>query len=526
VPDPPYLPESIALSPDGQRLVYTARIDGTYHLFARRLDGHASVEIPGTEGGQVPFFSPDGRQLGFFAAGQLKRIPVEGGVPDVIVAAPGRVTGAFWAPDGTIVYGTAATGMLMRVEARAGAEPLPVRVNGLEPGIGVHTARPLPGWRSVLATMEDDTEMGKRIVVLDLQTGDWQAVTRGEDGFFVPPDRLMYVHQRRLMLVGFDPQGGATVGDPRMIDLVEPALVTSEGIDRFHAAIANGLLVYPSGTISRSSRILRVSREGEVSETGLTGVAPQVDSTGRRVVACPRDNSVHVLDLVDRTDTPLTFLDTSWYPRWSQDDARIIFADRRRAAFESWSVAPDGTGAPELLFEDQFPNTLTTSVTADGTYMGYVVNPDTNRDIWIRRPGRGFEMILQTSANERVPILSPDGGLFAYVSDENGSDQIFVRDLASLERRWPVTTEGGISPVWSRDGERLFFIRGESIHVVEVRAEGGVRIGQERRVVTQPGLDRDPWGNQTFDAMPDGGLLLSAEEPSDVVLRVVVNWDP
>ena len=524
--DPPHVPDEIALSPDGRCLVYTARIDGASRLYVRRLDGHTSEAIAGSEGGIAPIFSPDGRQLAFLAAGQLRRVPLEGGVPEVIVAAPGRMTSGFWDADGTIVYKTMAMRVPMRVEARAGASQRPIPVEGIEEGLTVDSPRPLPGGRTALVTIGGGADHGKRIAALDLETGTWKPVTRGEDGFFVSPDRLVYIHKGRVMVTGFDPASATTVGDARQSDLMQPALLSRDGIDRFYATMSGDLFVYPSGTISRLSRVVRVSQTGETTPTGLTGVAPRVDSTGRRAVVCPRTKSVHVLDLEELTDTPVTFQETSWYPMWSHDDSFLVFQDSRNVVYDSWTVPPDGSRAPEPLFEDSLPNIISTSVSAKGAWMGYVIDPVTNRDVWIRRPGEGFDMVLATPANERGPAQSPKGPLFAYVSDEDGTDQIYLRDLTSVERRWQVTTEGGISPVWSRDGSRLYFIRGESILAVDVRVEGGVRIDPETVVLTQPGLDRDPWGNQTFDAMPDGDLLISVEEPSEVTLRVVVGWKP
>ncbi len=133
-------------------------------------------------------------------------------------------------------------------------------------------------------------------------------------------------------------------------------------------------------------------------------------------------------------------------------------------------------------------------------------------------------MLLETPANERAPSIAPVGRLFAYVSDEEGSDQIYLRDLDALERRWRVSTEGGVSPVWSRDGRELYFVRGNSIFGVEVRTGGGVRIGDERLVFSHDRLTRDDWGNRTFDSLPDGGFLVSVQEESKVSLRVVLGF--
>jgi Tol biopolymer transport system component len=524
--DPPHVLDEIALSPDGRCLVYTARVDGVSQLYARRLDGHTSEAIVGGEGGIAPFFSPDGRQVAFLAAGQLRRVPLEGGVPEVIVAVFGRLTSAFWDEDGTIVYETKAMRAPVRVEARAGGTQSQIPVEGLEPGQMAQSPRPLPGGRTALVTIGDGTDHGKQVAVLDLETGAWKPVTSGEDGRFVAPGHVVYTHKGRVMVIGFDPASGTAIGDAHPSDLLEPALLVRDEIDRFYAATSESLLVYPSGPPSTLSRVLRVSPTGETTPTGLTGVAPRVDSKGRRAVVCPRTKSVHVLDLENRTDTPITFQGTSWYPMWSHDDSFVAFQDIRNVVYGTWTVAPDGSGAPEPLFQDPPPNINSTSVSAEGVWMGYVVDPVTSRDIWVHRPGEGFDMVLATPANERSPALSPKGRLFAYVSDEDGSDQIYLRELTSLERRWQVTTEGGISPVWSRDGRRLYFIRGESILSVDVRIVGGVRIDPETVVLTQPGLDLDPWGNQTFDAMPDGDLLISVAEASEVILRVVVEWKP
>jgi Tol biopolymer transport system component len=237
------------------------------------------------------------------------------------------------------------------------------------------------------------------------------------------------------------------------------------------------------------------------------------------------DANVHVLDLEDGTDTPVTFRGTASYPLWSHDDKRVLFGDRRRnGEYEVFAVGPDGSGGAELQFENPTPTSMPTSVAPDGTLMGYGVHPVTNRDIWVRRPDGEITVILETPANERAPAIAPTRQLFAYVSDEEGSDQIYVRDLDALERRWRVSTDGGTSPAWSRDGRELYFIRGNSILGVEVGSGGGVRIGEERQVFTHERLVRDDWGNRSFDTLPGGGFLVSAARKSAVVLRVVLDW--
>jgi len=241
-------------------------------------------------------------------------------------------------------------------------------------------------------------------------------------------------------------------------------------------------------------------------------------------VAIAPDATVHLLDPLDRTDTQLTFRPTATLPTWSHDDAQLVFSDRRSSEFETWVVAPDGSGGIERYFENPVPTSLTTSIASDGTFMGYGVHPVTNRDIWIRRTDGEITLLLETPANERAPAIAPFARLFAYVSDEEGSDEIYLRDLDALERRWRVSSAGGASPMWSRDGRELYFIRGNSILGVEVRTEGGVRVGDERVVFSHDRLVQDDWGNRTFDTLPGGGLLVPVQRESEVVLRVVLGF--
>ncbi len=521
--DPPHVPGRIALSSDGSLLVYSGRVDGTRQLFIRRLDGHTSEVLAGTDGGYDPFLSPDNRHVGFFAGGQMKRVSLAGGLPVQVVTAPGLVTGATWAPDDTIVFTTLILKVPHRVDANGG-ESSPLKIDRLEPGLEFNHPQLLPDGRTLLLTGRRSDEADTEIVLLDTASGEWTPLLRGTDARFVEPGRLLFLQQQTVMEIGFDPSTGKTVGDPRPAGLYEPGLLSSEGKPVLPAASSAGILVFPSGASTLTRHLLRVSADGVAEPTGLTGARPSADANGRRVLTRSSEQTVHLLDLVDGTDTPLTFQKTAEIPLWSHDERMVLFGDRRSSQFETWAVAPDGSSRAERYFENPLPTSLTTSVAPDGTLMGYGVHPVTNRDIWIRQPDGEITILLQTPANERTATIAPTGRLFAYVSDEEGSDQVYLRDLDALERRWRVSTEGGVSPVWSRDGRELYFLRGNSIFGVEVQTGGGVRIGDEWLVFTHDRLKRDDWGNRTFDTLPDGGFLVTVEEESKVSLRVVMGF--
>jgi len=522
IPDPGISPEVFALSSDGSFLVYGGVADGEYRLFVRRLDGHTSEAIPGTEGGKYPFLSPDDQQVGFLAAGRLYRVSLTGGPPKPIAPVAGRLTGAVWTPDDTLFISTSASKVLHRVEA-AGGEAIPLEIQGLTPDMYLQLPRATQRDGTLLVTLKGDSEADARIALLEVDSGEWRALLPGSDARLAAPDRLLFVQQRAVMTVGFDPNTLEIVGDARPAGLHAPCVFLLEGLPRFHVEFDDrGSTVYLSGSYSESDDILQVSADGIAEATGLKGTGPQADSSGRRALAMQINNTVHLLDLQEGTDTPLTFSNTSSYPLWTPDESQVIFSDRREGAFSTWVTATDGSSVSEPYYSLPLVSPITTTVMPDGTTMGYEVDPVTARDVWIRRPGQEVEQILATPANERAPSLAPGGRYFAYVSDEEGADRIYLRDLEALDRFWRVGDEGGLSPIWSRDGSELYYLLGNSILAVPIRTTEGVRVGESRVVFSHDRLERDDWGNRAFDTLPDGGLLVSVRVEADVVLRVVL----
>jgi len=510
-----------ALSPDGETLVYAG---GEGHLYSRRLDGYESVQIPGTEGAQLAFFSPDGRDVGFLAAGRLKRVSLAGGLPEPLCAAAGNIYGISWSTDGTIYFSTNATNVPVRIDANGG-EPTPIVVQDLEAGIEMYGAQLLPDESGLVVTLRGGSLDEPRVAVVDFEDGRVTEVARGSQAVLLGTDRLLYIQQGRAMLAPFDAGRRALSGPVTAAPLDDIAVDDIEDVESaFVALSAGGLLVYASGEILRRGEILRISADGRGEPTGLAGTAPQADSEGRRFLTVDNDQ-VYVTDLKDRSVTRLTFAGRGNYPFWSPDDKFAWFSSSRTGDWQTFSVAIDGQGEPRPL-DKGMGEYISTSVGSDGTRMGYQINPTTNRDIFLVTPDGAVEMLLESKANERSPMLSPDGRLFAYVSDEEGSAQVYLRTLPITGRRWQVSTEGGVSPVWRRDGQALYFIYENTIYMAEVRASGGVRIGPPQPVFTHDRLDLDPWGNRSFDSLPDGELIISISEESNVTLRAILNWDP
>jgi serine/threonine-protein kinase len=366
-------------------------------------------------------------------------------------------------------------------------------------------------------------EEESQVVVLDLETGEWTVVTAGADARFVPPGRILYLQRDRLMMAGFDPDSGTLTSPETVTRLDAPATWRSVGFQRFLAGLAvNGTLVYIAGSISVDKQLVLVDPSGDVKPLGIAGELPRVSADGRRVLFCRLDESIYLADLETLAVTRVTFRRNAWYPRWGLEDRFAYYSNGSSNKWGIYRVALDGSEDSAVL--DTGETTILNSIGPDGTLMGYRVASDTARDIFTISPDGTMEMLLETQFNERAAAISPDGTLYAHVTDESGSDQIHLRTFPETGRSWPVSREGGLSPVWSRDGRWLYWLGPGEIRRAEVLTDGGVRVGSPETFFASEGLDVDRWGNPVFDVMPDGRLLVSMLGQSDTTVRVVLNF--
>ena len=522
--EPPIEDWWLAISPDGGNVIYSGHAEGKKLLYLRNLSGFASQPIPGTEGGRWPFFSPDGRKIGFFAAGRLKIVTLQGGLAEPVCAVPGVVTGVFWTQDDQIIYSTDALSVPYRVSA-SGGEPRALELAEMEAGARLTFPAALPGHSALLATLQAPSLDGPRIVVVDFADGKMKIVARGHSARYVAPGRLLFLQRDRPMVAPFDVPTRDVTGAEHPADLDAPAIGA-----QFYASIAeNGTLLYISGELDNSSELHWLARDGTVEPIGITGTFPQLDSTGRHALTLHDDpGDTWLVDLDEGETTRLTFSGQTMYPRWSRDDRNALFGYQNVDGYSIYTLPVGGGGEPRLLLDesDELPSIVPTSTHPDGRTMIYSVHPETSRDIWMLDEKGDRQPVLQTSANERAGALSPDGDLFAYVSDEDGLDRLFIRELPDTGRRWPVTSDEGMSPVWSRDGSELFFRVGDAILVAPIQRDGHLRVGEAVEIFRSKRLYRDDWGNTTFDSAPDGRLLISLHEPEDVRPRIVLNWNP
>jgi serine/threonine-protein kinase len=507
------------ISPDGRRMVFAVRgPDGKPRLATRLLDKEQVVLLPGTEYGTDPFFSPDGRWVGFFSSGKLKKISVEGGAPIVLCNAS-VPRGASWGEDGDIVLNLNQGGPLFRVSSAGGT---PRALTMLRAGETSHRwPQLLAGGEIVLFTVST-TNLGQEtanIEVLSLRTGKVKVVQRGGYyGRYLPSGHLVYVHQGVLFGVPFDIARLEVRGPPTPL-LQDVAANSVNGAGQFDfagAASGPGTLVYLAGKgVDPYWQVAWLDSSGKqqplIAAPGIYA-APRFSPDGRKLAFTGGDNRIVVYALGRDAATRLTF-DGSVTPVWTPDGTHIVFASFVGGFGLSW-IRNDGSGGPRRLIEGQ-NNLIPWSFSPDSRFLAYYeFNTETSADIWVLpletsdpdHPKAGKpEPFLRTPADERFPRFSPDGGWIAYQSDESGGIEIYVQPFrGKAGGKWQISESGGMYPLWSKNGRELFYQTPDhQVMVVDYRVDNDSFIGGKPRLWSEQRI-YFPGGFSNLDLAPDG----------------------
>src|SRR5262245_31562486 len=491
-PDLMRYPPALAFAPDGTRLVYALARGGRGQIFAHAMDRYESAALPGTEGGSLPFVSPDGQWVGFFAEGKLKKIPLAGGAVATLCDAMDPEGGS-WGDDGTIVFATGKKGGLFRVPSRGGAaEPL-TRPDTQAGELAQWWPEVLPGSGAVVFTVFPTGGLeDAHLAIVSLHgnaAGPRRIVGGASFGRYAPTGHLVFARKSRLMAVGFDATRGETRGEPfTLFDGVTVDWFTGSAQ---YAFSRTGALAYLPGTHEVPAHALVAFDAGGKEHALPTPTRPFMNldgaPDGRRVAVTIHEGTgsdLWVADVEKGGLTRLTFEAHNIEPAFTPDGQRVTFASSRSGVFNLFWIAADGTGAPERLVEaarNQYPD----SWSPDGRTLAYTeLNPETGADLWVlpldTREPRPF---VRTRFEEETPAFSPDGRFVAYASNETNRWEVYVRPFPAGGPKTQVSTTGGFGPVWSPDGRALYYRDDDGILVASVRDSPSFETGSVRRIV-------------------------------------------
>jgi len=526
---------AVALSPDGVHLAYVARQGGTQQIYLRAMDSMEARPLPGTEGGVIPFFSPDGQWVGFFAGGKLKKVWVSG-AGAVTVGEASNPGGASWGSQGMIVFAPILNAALRQV-SDAGGIPQPL-AHLAENEVSHRWPEFLPGGKAILfsAAMVVANWNKAKIAVQSLETGERRNLIQGgTHPRYSPLGHLFYAQGANLMAVPFDLQRLELMGTA--VPVVENVLQSPFTGAAQYSFSTNGSLVYVPGRLQSAaqSRLVWVGRNG--AEQPLAAVAhayqfPRVSPDGRRVAVgiVDQETQTWLYDLSRDTLTRLTFGGSAnWAAGWTPDGKRLSFvSDREGPANAFWQLG-DGSGGVERLTTSEFIQ-VPMSWSPDGQLLAFIeANPTTGQDLWVLRLGdRTTHPFLRTPFNESAPRFSPDGRFMAYLSDESGRWEVYVQPYPGPGGKWQISTEGGTEPVWNPKGRELFYRVGNKMMSVEVTTQRGFAAGKPQVLFEGPYVPT-PLTAPYYDVSPDGKRFLMLKpieqgQGAPTHINVVLNW--
>jgi eukaryotic-like serine/threonine-protein kinase len=525
----------VAVSPDGSRVAYMA--NGRLYLRAR--DQLLAVAI---ENGGSPFFSPDGRWLGFWEAGQLRRVSVNGGAPVAVASTP-LVWGANWASDDTVLYGRGPDGV-WRIPVGGGK---PEQVIKLDAGQRAHGPQLLPSGRAVLFTLAQEGQSwdDAQIVVQSLDSGTRQIVVHGgTDGRFVQTGHVVYARRGSLLALPFDSgELKATGQSVAVVDGVAQSVGGFSGAAHFSISDDGTLVYVPTSSLDLTGVsfvwVDRAARETPVAGDPGLYVAPTLSPDGGRVAFTRMsDESGNVWTYEFRRGIlqPLTSgPGRNADPIWSPDGSRIAyFSSGPEGGPGIFVRAADGTGDVERLTTGTH---IPDSWSSDGTRLVYsdfgsaAIGATSPADLGVvlLTSDRRAEKLFVTPFRENNAVISPDGRWLAYESSETGEKAIFVRPFPDVSKgRELISTAGGVSPVWAKDGRTLFYRNGQTIMAVALRGATPADWATPQKLFE--GAYFFVEGPTMFDVAPDGRFLMlkpgsdNAEAQGSKRLIVVENW--
>jgi eukaryotic-like serine/threonine-protein kinase len=539
--------ESLAVAPDGQKIIFAASAEDQPRLWLRSLDSASARPLNGTDRGRFPFWSTNSRSVAFFADGKLKRLDVDTGAVRDIAGALATFGGS-WNSNDVILFSPGASQPIHRVSAIGGEAVAITRVGAGQ--LGHRTPHFLPDGHHFLYQVIGNVDT-RGIYVGDLDGSGSHRLIDAQSPALFASGHLLFLHQSTLLAQPFDTVKLALTGNPSTVAEMVGSTSFAAGLTAAFSASATGALAYRTGSARRGSRqLVWLDRTGKSIATladSEIAAPPALSPDGRRVAinrSIDGNADVYVLDAIRGGRVRFTSnADIDAFPVWSPDGQFIAFQSYQKGSSgEIYRKSATGAGPEERLVSgtdvkhpmDWSPDgRFLLFRTADATFISQY-------DIWaLPLDGERLEAhqpfpVVQTSFDERDGQFSPDGHWIAYESNETGRYEIYLQPFPGPGAKLPVSIGGGAQVRWRRDGKELFYIALDGrLMAVPIQFSGSRQPGVGVPIPLFPthfgGAIAQGVTRQQYAVSPDGQRFLTNALPDDEVLppiTLILNWKP
>jgi len=534
----PFVANDLALSPDGRTLALVAYSTqaNNYVLWTHEIGGRRTTSLDGTQGASYPFWSPDGKSIGFFADGKLKRVDMSRGQVQVLCDAPNGRGGA-WNRDGVIAFTPDSFGGLSRVSAAGGS---PVVMTKPDPSRSESSHRwPvfLPDGKHFLYLGTNFTGQSENNAIF-LGSLDSQErrllVSTSANAAYAEPGYLLYMRDTTLVAQPFDRRSYVLSGEPHTLS---DEVLYTRLVNRAVFSVSGGeVLVTQTGKTGSNSQLTWFDRSGKpVGTAGAPGSYGnlRLSPDGRAIAVDQTNPDGRNADLwifePDRGATTRLTFDPSGHqtPIWSPDGKQILFSWNVKLGAELYLKNADGSGSAEEVADlGDYLEVNTWDWSRDGKY----VLVRKGNELWyLSWPERVAKLLLQAKWTVMNAQFSPDGRWIAYASNETGTMEIYVSPFPSANGKWQVSSAGGLEPRWRQDGKELFYLSPEG-KMMAVALKTGTNFKAEAPVALFQTQRRQPVSSFavfSYDVSGDGRRFLvitKADEANAAPLTVLLNW--
>ena len=535
--------DTMALSPDGRLLVFVAQAKGNPpQLWLRSLDSVESHPLNGTQNGNAPFWSPDGRWIAFFAEGKLKKMEASGGPVESLWDAPlGR--GGTWNRDGLILFSPNVSQPLYEIAAAGGsAKPL-TQMDASREEVTHRWPIFLPDGKHYLFFVRAANQAATGIYGGSLGSDQHTLiVSSSTNGIYAEPGYLLFVRGYVLMAQPFDAKRMQVSGEAVA---VAAGVTASLPINFGNFSVSQtGTLVYSSASVELKRGLYWYDRQGkQLSMLGTPEYSsyPELSPDGKRLAlrlfTQPGGNfEIWAYDLARGVHARESFSAlTAFAPVWSPDGQQLVYSHGASgiSGDHMYLLNVGGTGKEELL-EQPFLESLAnypTSWSPDGDYLLFDRQDKTGKTaVWVL-PIKGSRKpypLVETQFNAQAGRFSPDGRWVAYVSNDSGKEEVYVMPFPGPGAREQVSTGGGTQPRWRKGGRELFYLSPEAkMMAADVTTDTeAFRAGAVKTLFALSGVAGVP--GQLYDVTPDGQRFIAVQDlvhTSTAPLTLVVNWD-